>query len=261
MYNVDERSGRLQYFDWLHETPKDSDKNPEKGKYPVWGRFVGIPLIHGYYNDMQSVCDMINKCVKTCGVKQLEKHDLLSYDKVSMKFTYNVEGLWGTMLLRGSIISMLGVRMSNSLVLGSYISLGREKVGDRYVYDGGKTPETRMFYPIGFDIRLSEKLKTDTFPFVAQLNLVSSWAIYIDIIQSQPIGSTFTDCLRIVPVKKLEPGTNTVIEFKREYMLKVSKGHISSIKVQVRHLTGEIVSFPVGRTRLKLRFETRKPQV
>lgn len=254
---MDERSGSLQFFDWLWETPKKTGGNKES--YPVWGRFVGIPLKQGYYRDMQSVCDMINQRVKSCGVAQLKNKDIFSYDKVSMKFTYNVEGLWGTLLIRGNLISMMGVRMPESLVLGSYISLGLAKIGDTYVYKTPKVQETRPFFDIGFDIPLSEKLKTDTFPFVAQLNLVSSWAIYVDIIQSQPIGSTFTDCLRIVPVKKLEPGTNTVIEFKREYPLKVNRGHVSSIKVEIRYLTGEIVSFPVGRTRLKLRFETRKP--
>lgn len=255
MYNVETKADYLTFLDALHKTPANTTENKES--YPVYGRFIGVPLPEGNYQDHDEFCAMLNKAIKDRKVPGLEKRDVFSYDKRSHKFSFDISNTWLTMFLRGDMITMLGARRSQAykLIGNYYISIGMSKLTPSYTYvdkDGNK--EERMWAFPKFVYDISEKKKKDQFPHAAQLSLVSSLAVYVDFLDSVPIGSQFTDCLRIVPLKKQEFGTHTVIQFEHEYLLKVRKRHIASIKCEIRALTGRVVNFNIGRTRLKLRF-------
>ena len=144
--------------------------------------------------------------------------------------------------------------MPDTLILNSYISLGMSKLADSFTWTDGKVTEERKWAFPTFKFNVSEAKKKDVFPHVAQLTLVNSLAVYVDFLATVPIGSQYTDCLRIVPLKKEAFGTHAVIEFEHEYLLKVSKLHIDSIKCEIRTLSGRLCKFKIGRTRLKLRF-------
>ena len=255
MYNVETKTDYLTFLDALYKTDANTPENDEN--YPIFGRFIGVPLPEGNYQDHDEFCIMLNKAIRARNIPGLEKRDVFSYDKRSHKFSYDLSNTWLTMFLRGDLITMVGARRSQAykLIGNSYISLGMSKLTEKYTYTDskGKTEERVWAFP-KFLFDVSEKKKKDHFPHAAQLSLVSSLAVYVDFLASVPIGSQFTDCLRIVPLKKQEFGTHTVIQFEHEYLLKVSKRHIASIKCEIRSLSGRVVNFNIGRTRLKLRF-------
>ena len=135
------------------------------------------------------------------------------------------------------------------------MAFGKSKLEKSYEFvrsDGSK--EVRMFDQPNFRYQVSEKLPKDTFPFVAQICLVTSIACYTDIIASQKAGDSWVDCLRIINIPRLEPGESTVIQFDKPYYLDVKDRFVSSIKVELKSLSGSPIDIKVGRVRLKLRF-------
>ena len=253
MYNVETKSDYLTILDADYKYAPNTDGNPHA--YPIYGRFIGVPLPEGCYENMEDFCTMVNKAIKNSDVPQLKQRDVFSFNKISHKFSFDLSNTYCTLFLRGSLISMLGARLPDKLILNSYISLGMSKKTDEFTHvDAKGVTEVRKWAFPQFKFDVSESKKKDTFPHVAQLTLVNSLAIYVDFLASVPIGSQFTDCLRIVPLKKEPFGTHTVIEFEHEYLLKVRKLHIDSIKCEIRTLAGELVKFHMGRTRLKLKF-------
>ena len=78
--------------------------------------------------------------------------------------------------------------------------------------------------------------------------------MYIDILQSQITGDTYSDALRIISINRKDPGSSSVIQYDKPYFLRLNKYHIPTITVEIRTLEGKLVDFKVGRTRLKLKF-------
>ena len=98
-----------------------------------------------------------------------------------------------------------------------------------------------------------------TFEMVAQLSFRNSIVIYVNIIQSQLTGDSYSEALRIVPIKATTDQSECITTyFNKPYYLRTSKRFISSITVQIRDLANRPVEFLQGVVRLKLRF-TEKP--
>ena len=252
----------ITIFDFLVEHKPGSSKNPDK-LYSLYGLMYACKIKEGYYETFESLCEMLNKAVRNCGSKQLATKDVFSYDPISMKFSYDLEGLWITLFLRGDIVSYLGcAALPNP---NSYVTLGMEKsASGTYIYKYRQDPndpssaeieELRHFINPHVFWPLSDKGgPKDIFPHVGRITLVTTFAIYINVIESQITGDTYSDALRIIAINKKPPGTNSVIRFEEPYFLKLNKFYIPSISIEIRSLTGQLIDFKVGRTRLKLKF-------
>ena len=256
LYNISSTAQTIQnsltVFDFLHPWPPNSERNPNS--YVTWGRFVAAEIVDGCYRTHQSICDMLNRGLQNCGVPQLRNKTVFTYDPITMKYSYDVEGLYLSIFVRGDLLLMLGCA-THHLTLGNYMCFGKSKMKESYIFvkpDGSK--ETRMFDQPNFRYQVSEKLPKDTFPYVAQICLVTSIACYTNIIASQKAGENWVDCLRIINIPKLEPGESTVIQFDKPYYLDVKDRFLSSIKVELKSLAGHDIDIKVGRVRLKLRF-------
>ena len=252
----------LTIFDFLVEHVPGSDPNKD-GTYSLYGLIYSCEIKEGYYETFETLCEMLNKAVKNCGSKQVVNRDIFSYDPISMKFSYDLEGLWLTLFLRGDIVSYLGCgALPNP---NAYVTLGMAKSkSGMYTYKYRKDPndekspiieEQRHFINPKLYWSLSDKKgPKDTFPHVGRITLVTTFAIYINVIESQITGDTYSDALRIIAINKRPPGTNSVIRFEEPYFLKLNKFYIPSISIEIRSLTGQLIDFKVGRTRLKLKF-------
>ena len=136
-----------------------------------------------------------------------------------------------------------------------YVTLGKSRTGPTYVFPTASGPVIRRFEGnprVRWSV--SEAATRDEFDFVAQLRVIDSFVIYIDCIASQVTGDTFSNALRILPIKEEKVGTNVTHSFEKVYPLKVNKRYIPSIKVEIRDLYNELIDFKVGSVRLKLRF-------
>lgn len=267
MYNVKHSSNSLTIFDMLAETPPHSEANPNA--YPLYGTFKYCALKEGYYSSFQQLCDMLNEAVKKSDCEQVKNRNVFSYDPITMKFSYDVEGLWLSLWLSGDILSILGIEMEKA-TNRQYVVIGKPKLKPTYEYPkslipkpvapGEKETETRHFTQPRMMWDSVQKTK-DQFEFVAQLTLVNSFVVYIDCIDSQVTGDCFSDALRIVPIKGGDkPGTTVVTHFTKPYFLRCNKRYIPSITIQIQDLNAQPIDFKQGIVRVKLRFTTQPPR-
>ena len=254
-YNVTQHKASVTVFDLLIEHPVGSEQNPFD--YPIYGDFVKANLNEGYYDTAEKLCQALNDSLKSCGVKQLENHNVFSYDPISMKFSIDVEGLWITLWLRGDILHYLGVETTQAS-WKQYILFGKSKEAETFEYEApGNAKELRHFTNPTFTwtVSLPTKIRCK---HVAQLTIVNSFVVYVDCISSQVVGNSYSDALRIVAIKGNDkPGMRIITEFDKVYALKVNKRYISSISVQIKDVYGRDIQFLMGNVRIKLRFTTQ----
>ena len=254
-YNVTLGNNSIAVFDFTVEFLPGHVKNPLPATDSLWGQFTQCSFKEGYYTSFEDFKNMLNESLKQSNVSQLKDKDIFSYDSVTGKFAHDVEGLYLTIFLRGPIANFLGVS-KKAQTMKDYVLLGMAKDGPTYTYVDPGNPlkkEKRKFILPDFQWGVSQGPK-DVFDYVAQLTLFSSFVVYIDILQSQITGDTYSDALRIVSINRKDPGSSSVIQYDKPYFLRLNKYHIPTITVEIRTLEGKLVDFKVGRTRLKLKF-------
>ena len=277
-YNVKNDSSSLTIFDMLHEFPPHTEENDND--YPTYGAFQNCLLREGLYGSMQELCDMLNDVIKESGVAQVKDKTIFSFDPRTMKFSYNFEGLWLSLWIRGDLLNMLGVEYEPA-TFSQYVVLGKSKKGGFYEIPENEIPKTnapsvtylsrpvtpsevkiikRRYRHPQMEWEANTKKLKDVFEFVAQLTLVNSFLVYIDCIDSQITGDSYSDALRTVAIKGNEkPGTSIVTHFNKPYFLRVNKRFIPTITIEIRDLAGNFIDFKQGIVRVKLRFTTQPP--
>ena len=271
-YNVTMNKNSLTIFDMLYEIPAETPKlNPNP--YPIYGAYFNCPLKEGFYDSPQELCDMINRAIQATDVSQTKDKTIFSYDPVTMKIDYDIEGLWLAMWLRGDLIQMLGLEQTQANDR-QYVVIGKSKDGPTYEYpksliqtnqilgrpNAEEETVTRHFRNPGVLWKADVEKPKDDFEFVAQLILVNSMIVYIDCIDSQVMGDSFTDALRIVPIKADEKrGSSVVTHFIKPYFLRCNKRYIPNISIEIRDLAGVPIDFKQGIVRVKLRFTAQPP--
>lgn len=272
-YNVKSDSSSLTIYDMFHEYPPHSPQN--QNSYPTYGSFQNCILKEGLYGSMQELCDMLNEVLRTSGTPQLKDKTVFTFDPRTMKFSYNLEGLWLSLWIRGDLLNMLGVEYIPA-TFSQFVVLGRSKIGPTYEIPESEIPKkpyssaisflekermvTRHYHLPQITWEAASTLLKDSFEFVAQLTLVNSFLVYIDCIDSQITGDSYSDALRTVAIKGNEkPGTSIVTHFNKPYYLRVNKRHIPTITIQIRDLSGNFIDFKQGVVRVKLRFTTQPP--
>ena len=269
-YNVRKTQNSITIYDMLYEVAANTPKlNPNP--YPIYGAYFACPLKEGFYGSMQELCNMINEAIRKSGVPQVKDRTIFSYDPVTMKFSYDVKGLWLALWLRGDLLSMLGLEQSQASD-SQYVVIGKSKDAPTYEYPKSLIPTIILSRPDNKDTvtrhfrnphilwRADTKKDKDEFEFVAQLVLVNSMIVYIDCIDSQVTGDSFTDALRIVPIKAdVKPGSSVVTHFNKPYFLRCNKRYIPTVAIEIRDLASVPIDFKQGIVRLKLRFSAQPP--
>ena len=106
IYNLLAKNSSLTIYDWFTEFEAGSPENPEN--FPTYGEYYNCPIHAGFYDSLEDICTMLNNAIKKSGSVQLKNRDVFSFDKVSMKFSYNLQNFWGTMFIRGDLLNILG---------------------------------------------------------------------------------------------------------------------------------------------------------
>ena len=255
-YNIIKSETSISIFDWLHENKKTVE-NEETGATEIiktYGElYRQLPIEEGYYDEAEKVCSMLNKVIRSSGVEQLKTHDVFIYNPISRKFSYNLENLWLSLFISGSLVHLLGVERKQALP-GDTIILGLPKTEPTYIYN----KETRTLIHKDWHWEAEIKLK-DTMSHVCQLVMVQTMCIYTNIIQSQKTGDKYSDLLRLVSIKEEKFGRQVVEHFDQPYYLKLNARYIPSITISIRDLFGYSIQFLSGIVSVKLKF-IRKPE-
>ena len=261
-HNVQVKKNTITVYDWLYKHEPNTPRNPNS--YPTYGRFVNCSVKDGLYDTFAALCDGFNLSLKNTGISELKDRNVFSYDRTSMKFSYDLDEAYVTIFLKGDVLNFLGVEKKKAGI-SDYVVLGKAKNQPTYVIkvpkdpknpEGEKIEETRHLDNPKLTWESVNETK-DEFTHIAQIILVTSFVVYVNIIESQITGDVFSDALRIIPINKQEPGTNTIVKFDTPYYLKVNRRHIPTITVEIRSLEGDLIKFLVGRTRVKLQFTTK----
>ena len=250
-YNITEGRSSITVFDMLHEIPPGERLNPNP--YPIYGMYFNCPLQPGYYDSMNKLCEALNTAIKKSGVARLENRDVFSYDATTLKFSFNLEGMWLSLFLRGDVLNYLGVETTQAS-FAQYTVLGYPKMTPTYEYPTPAGKVIRHFFNPQITWPSDMKKLSSDFTYVAQLRVINNFIVYVDCITSQVTGDCYSDALRIIPIKEEKVGTNVTHSFQKTYALKVNKRYIPSIKVEIRDFYNELIDFKVGAVRLKLRF-------
>ena len=278
-YNVKKTFSSLTIFDMFEEFPANTppiNENP----YPIYGAYKTCPLKEGLYGSMSELCDMLNDAIRNSGCSQVKDKTIFTFDPVTMKFSYNLEGLWLSLWIRGDLLNMLGIEHSKATYV-QYVILGKSKTGPTYEIPESEIPKkpeelkplmeysgqhraeklvTRHFRNPHIQWQADSQDMKNEFEFVAQLTLVNSFVVYIDCIDSQVTGDSFSDALRIIAIKGDDkPGSSIVTHFTKPYFLRVNKRYIPTITIKIQDLAGYPIDFKQGVVRIKLQFTTQPP--
>ena len=108
-YNHTFLKSSVSVFDATYRWEPQTKRNP--ATYPAYGKFFFAPLQQGYYASAEQLCDALNDALKKTGIPQLQDRIIFTYDPISLKFSYDLEGLYLSLWLRGEILSLLGMDM------------------------------------------------------------------------------------------------------------------------------------------------------
>ena len=137
--------------------------------------------------------------------------------------------------------------------------MGLSKLTDYYdIPSSGNSVIRRIFHDRDSRYRVNTSLKKSIFEYVAQLRLIDSIVCYSDITVPQITADTYSDVLRVIPIKADEkPGTSVIKYFPKPYFLKCAKRYIANITIEIRDLSGQFIDLKAGIVRVKLRFVTQ----
>ena len=91
-------------------------------------------------------------------------------------------------------------------------------------------------------------------PVVATTRSLDNVYVYTDIVENQHVGDFKVPLLRVVPVRSKFNEINWIHYDKPHYM-RLSRGNINSIEINIRDETGEYVSFESGKAVATLAFK------
>ena len=265
-YNVKKKYASLTIFDMLKEYPPHSARNSHD--YPIYGKFYPIHLKEGIYHTITELCKMLNECLREslCPYFSEKKEPTFTYNPVTMRFSYDLEGFWGSIWFRGDLLNLMGIETKQSN-MNEYVIIGKSKNSDTYEYPRSlltprkkeveKTEMVTRHFAVAAMWTADSSEEKGTFEYIAQLKVVNSMVLYTNIIDSQITGDVYSQVLRIVPIKASNPvGASIVTHFTKPYYMKCNRRYISSITIEIKDLAGREIEFLQGIVRVKLRFTT-----
>ncbi len=96
---------------------------------------------------------------------------------------------------------------------------------------------------------------TSTHQLPSQLNSISAFYIYSDIVDFQFVGDTFAPILRVVPVANKQTFGEYICEsYTAPHYVPVKRSVINTIEIDIKSDTGEAIQFNSGKLMVKLHF-------
>ena len=213
-----------------------------------YGKLYNIQIPPGNYQSAQVVCDFLNSLVDDLNISRLKNKKLFSYNTYTRKFDLNVDGLYLTILVKGSLIDILGLERRQALP-NQIGFIGKSKAKEYYYYPENpkpkEVPEKRYFKNRrqSWD---SDSVHGGTSPFVAQMTCVSAFLVYVDFIKDVIYGSKFSNVIRTVAIRGGNNGERIVDSFIKRIYVPIKFNQFNSINVEIRDFQSRPLEFLSG---------------
>lgn len=225
-------AGFRRGLEWQDATIKAREKLKQRSKrsveleYLYTGKVAGVPMSELVEEAEESHQPEQQRVVPPKDVDELPKvHESikLTYDQVLKRITLSFDPkVIGTVALGKHLQYMLGLDDATEQL----------RIFDQ--------PETHALYPV--DLRTG---------FYALY-------IYCDLVESQILGNTLVQLLRIVPT---EGNYGDIINttFHSPHYISVLKKHFNSVQISIKDDQNQLVPFDFGKSILKLHFRKKRP--
>lgn len=244
-YNVSDDCA-FGLFDFLYLWP---------GTTPKYGKLIDLHVSSGSYESAQVICDILNELVDKANIARLKNIKLFSYNKFTRKFNLNVADLYVTILVKGSLIDILGLEKRHHIP-HQIAYIGKSK--DLHFYLFGDKGEKRYFKN-QMRAWVSDAEDGGQSPFVAQMTTVTAFLVYADFVKDVIFGSRFTNVLRTLAIKGSNSGERVVDCFQKRMYQPLKFNTFNSITVEIRDFEGRPIVFNSGNFSCTFHFR-RKPR-
>ena len=236
----DNLSGKFYFFDFLFRH--------DDGKY---GKLYEFVLERGFCPTPKAVLDFINTSISE-KVPRLKDTPFIRYTEKLDRFWFDfVDQLWGTFIIMGDMLRVMGVTDEKVIPASKEIILGLTKKAKSYEKDG-----TTRYFENHREYK-TDVPKTDIFEFPPLRYPYDSIYVYCDAIQDVITGAEMTQLFRVVTIKG-NVGTRVTITFDLPHYVPLRVKYIPSIRLELRDQAGEYIRFSTGGyVRAKIHFKKK----
>ena len=237
MNNIPHISGAMQLFDHYHERQTlTSDGEPRS----YYGEFHNIDFLSGWYANEDDLCRSLNRSISLL-IPRLKSVSIFSYDYNVRRIFIRCKGLGVTLSIKEPLAEILGIS-------GNKPIYGMKKEALHYIHQSEKR---EYYWGAIFEVRndgLAEKSP--------KLNVTQSLFIYCDLVFQQYSGHTFSNLLRMCPVRGGD-GQRVIERFEKVHYLPVSKHFVDTLSINIKTIEDRFVDL-IDLTYVKLHFRRRK---
>ena len=216
---------------------------------------TNLKIPPGNYKNPETVCEFLNKLVDNANIPRLKNKQLFTYNQYTQKFSLNVKDLYVTLLVKGSLIDILGLERRHA-VSNQIAYIGKSKDKHFYMYKDEKTPR---YFKNQIRSWHSDAEQGGRAPFCAQMTTVTAFLVYVDFVKDVIFGSKFSNILRTVAVRGLNGGERVVECFNKRMYVPLKYNTFNSISVQIRDFQNNHIGFNSGNLCLTFHFR-KKPR-
>lgn len=244
-YNLDEYCA-FGIFDFLFKWPETN----------LYGRLYDCKVSSGYYESPELVCNVLNDLVNSLNIDRFKDIKLFSYNKITRKFNLNVADLYVTILVKGSLIDILGLER-RTYIQYQIAYIGKSKDKQSYVYSDGKKEMERFFKNQKRSWK-SDAEEGGISPFVIQMTSVTAFLVYVDFVKDTIYGSAFSNVIKTLGIKGKNQGERIVDSFGSTRMYVPLKFNtFNSITVRILDFRQRPIQFKAGNVAATFHFRRK----
>ena len=247
-YNLDEYCA-FGIFDFLYKWPGTN----------LYGRLLDCKVSSGYYESPELVCNVLNDLVGSLNIDRFKDVKLFSYDKITRKFHLNVADLYVTILVKGSLIDILGLER-RTYIPYQIAYIGHSKDTRSYIFypDPSKKKGIERFFKNQKRSWKSDAEQGGVSPFVVQMTSVTAFLVYVDFVKDTIYGSAFSNVIKTLGIKGTNNGERIVDSFGSTRMYVPLKFNtFNKISVRILDFRQRPIQFKAGNVAATFHFRRK----
>ena len=234
--NIDQIIGALTVFDHLYEF------NFSGSSECLYGRMFNFDLAKGYYANENELCDCLNRMIHKM-IPRLKNIEIIYYDKNIRRFVIDAADNYLTVSIHNGLQKIMGGD-------GSFVVMGMEKMPDGFMYEG----EKRKY--ISSMSLIFKPEKDGALKHASRLQTNDTMFVYCDLVKQQYTGNSFSNLLRMCPVRGKD-SERQIERFEKVHYVPLSKTFVSTIEIHIKTIEDKFIDLK-GLTYVKLHFRKKK---
>ena len=207
-----------------------------------YGKFYYFDVAEACYENEDELSRALNETIWK-KIPRLQSIPIFVYERSLRRFAVYIKDRYLTLFLRDPIPTILGIRKDMAVI-------GMDKQQEGYKYEG----EYRKYR--SKDPPFEANTKGGLLQFESGLEKIDTFFIYCDLVQQQYSGDTFSNLLRMCPIRGRD-NERVVETFQKIHYLPISKRHVDSIEIHIKTIEDTFIDL-CDITYVKLHFRKRK---